>query len=97
MIPHNIEVHIEELVLHGFAAKDRYAIGEAVQYELQRLFAGRGMPELPAAGYELARLNGGSFTVKHGAKAQAIGTQVAQAVYAGLSGRSRTHAGRKEE
>ena len=97
MIAHNIEVHIEELVLHGFAPKDRYAIGEVVQYELQRLFAERGMPESSSAGYEVGRLNGGAFTVKPGAKADTIGNQVAQAVYAGLSGRSRTHNSRKEE
>lgn len=88
MIPHTIEVRIEELVLHGFAPKDRYAIGEAVQRELQRLFTEQGLSELPAAGYELARLNGGAFTVKPGAKAQTIGAQVAQAVYASLAGGS---------
>jgi hypothetical protein len=87
MIPHNIEVHIEELVLHGFAPKDRYIIGEAVQHELQRLFAERGMPESSTAGYEAARLNGGAFTMKPGAKAHTIGAQVAQAVYASLDSR----------
>ncbi len=32
--PYNIELHIEELVLHGFSPNDRHAIGEAVQREL---------------------------------------------------------------
>ena len=35
----NLNLHIEELVLHGFAPGDRYRIGEAVQQELTRLFA----------------------------------------------------------
>ena len=43
MTPYNIELHIEELVLHGFAPKDRYTIGEAVQRELSRLFAEQGV------------------------------------------------------
>ena len=30
----NIELHIEELVLHGFDAKDKHQIGTAVQDEL---------------------------------------------------------------
>jgi hypothetical protein len=97
MIPQNIEVHIEELVLHGFAAKDRYAIGEAVQVELQRLFAEQGMPESPNAAYEVARLNGGAFTVKPGARAHTIGAQVAQAVYAGLGHRGEGGDGRSGE
>jgi len=97
MIPHNIEVYIEELVLHDFAPKDRYVIGDAVQHELQRLFEVQGMSEFPASGYELGRLNGGTISLKPGAKAQDIGARVAQAIYAGLSSRSRTHTSRKDE
>ena len=97
MIPQNIEVHIEELVLHGFASKDRYAIGEAVQQELQRLFTEQGLPESLAAGYEIAALNGGAFPVKPGTKANKIGAQVAQSVYAGLAGGSRQQISGKEE
>jgi hypothetical protein len=84
MIPHNIELHIEELVLHGFAPKDRHAIGEAIQRELTRLFAEQGVPQSFGRGYEAARLDGGAFHVKPGSKADAIGTQVAQSVYGGL-------------
>ena len=40
--PYNIELHIEELVLHGFSPRDRDAIGEAVQRELTRLFVEQG-------------------------------------------------------
>ena len=39
-----IELHIEELVLHGFAPADRYRIGDTVQRELTRLLAEQGMP-----------------------------------------------------
>ncbi len=97
MIPPNIEVHIEELVLHGFASKDRYAIGEAVQRELQRLFTEQGLPESLAAGYEVTTLNAGAFTVKPGTKANKMGAQVAQSVYAGLAAGSRQQSSRKEE
>ena len=31
MKPQNVELHIEELVLHGFAPGDRHRIGEAVR------------------------------------------------------------------
>ena len=82
--PYNIELHIEELVLHGFAVKDRYAIGEAIQRELTRLFAEQGVPQSLGQGYEVGRLDGGSFHIAKGAKADAIGEQVAQSVYGGL-------------
>lgn len=85
MKPENIELQIEELVLHGFAPGDRYRIGEAVEREMTRLFAEQGTPpSLPQRG-EIARLNGGAFEVKPGSGAEAIGVQVGQAVYGGLS------------
>jgi hypothetical protein len=32
-----VEIHIEELVLHGFPRRGGYAVGEAVRRELARL------------------------------------------------------------
>ena len=96
MIPQEIVVHIETLVLHGFAPEDRYAIGEVVQQELQRLFTRQGMPETLTAGFETAALNAGAFTVMPGAKARTIGTQIAQAVYAGLATGENQQISRKE-
>lgn len=86
MIPENIELHIEELVLHGFAPSDRYLIGAAVERELVRLFAERGMPPSLSQGGEIRRLNGGAFEVRQGAKPETVGVQVAQAIYGGFSG-----------
>jgi hypothetical protein len=85
MKPRNIELHIEELVLHGFAPGDRYRIGEAVERELARLFARQGTPPSLAQGGEIEHLDGRTFEVKPGSRAEAIGAQVAQAVYGGLS------------
>lgn len=85
-IPSGIELHIEELVLHGFAHRDRYAIGAAVERELARLFAEQGIPASLMNGGDMARLNGGSFAVTRGSKPEAIGSQVAQSVYQGMNG-----------
>jgi hypothetical protein len=86
MIPENIELHIEELVLHGFAPGDRYLIGEVVERELVRLFAERGVPPSLSQGGEFGRFNGGAFEVRQGAKPEVIGVQVAQSIYGGFSG-----------
>jgi hypothetical protein len=81
----NVELRIEELVLFGYVPGDRYRIGDALQGELARLFAEQGVPSSLDPGGEVARLNGGAFGVKPGSSAEAIGAQVAQAVYGGLS------------
>jgi len=81
----NIELHIEELVLHGFEPHDRYRIGDAVERELVRLFTEQGVPQSLANGGEIDKLDGGGFEVAPGSKAEVIGAQVARAVYGGLS------------
>lgn len=82
---HPVDLHIEELVLHGFPAGDRHRIGDAVQRQLARLFAEQGVPPAMSQHAEAAHLDGGAFDVAPGARAEAIGAQVAQAVYGGLS------------
>lgn len=79
-----VELHIDELVLEGFFAEDRYRIGEALERELTRLFEVRGVPESLTSKREMDRINGGSFQVAPGARAERVGTQVAGAVYGGL-------------
>ena len=80
----NIELHIEELVLHGFQPQDRAAIGEAVQRELTRLFTEGGLHSSLHREHQVSRLDGGTFHVKHGANAAAIGTQIAYQFYGGM-------------
>lgn len=81
----NVELHIEELVLHGFAPADRYRIGAAVERELQRLLTEQGAPHLLNGNIELVQIDAGAFEVKPNAKSETIGVQVAQAIYGGMS------------
>lgn len=85
MKPKKIDLHIEKLVLHGFADGDRYRIAEAVERELARLLAEKGVPQSLAEGGVIDRLDGGEFKVTHGSRPEATGAQVARAVYGGLS------------
>ncbi|HEY9435178.1 MAG TPA: hypothetical protein VI260_27295 [Blastocatellia bacterium] len=84
MRPANVELHIEELVLHGFAPGDRYRIGEAVERELQRLFAEQGAPAPLAQSAERGYLDGGTFESPRAASAETIGAGIAQNLYGGL-------------
>ena len=84
MNPSDVELHIEELLLHGFAASDRHRIAEAVEGELARLLAERGVPPALAQEGELARVDGGSFDVAPDSSAEAVGNQATRALYGGL-------------
>lgn len=85
--PPNIELNIEELVLHGFQPGDRQRIGLAVQQELSRLFAEQGVPAGLSSGGAVPSLDAGAFNVAPGAKPDAVGQQIASTVYSGLQPR----------
>ena len=82
--PQSLEIHIDQLVLHGFAPGDRHHIRDAVQRELARVLTERGLPAALAHAAELNRLDAGSFVVSADGGPDAIGAQVAQAVYGGM-------------
>lgn len=81
----NINLHIDELVLHGFEPGDRRRIGVAVESELTRLFTEQGIPPGFTGGIALPAIDAGAFQVTPHMKAGAIGQQVAQSVYAGFN------------
>jgi hypothetical protein len=82
---HNIELHIEKLMLDGFSPSDRHRIGEAVELELTRLFTEQGISHSMSKGGEFTHLDGGQFNVAPNSKAGVIGSQVAQSVYKNMS------------
>lgn len=75
-----VVVTIDELCLHGFAARHKYAIGDAVQRELVELFAGG--PHEAQGERELGSIDGGAFQVDRNAKPAAIGAGIASRVHA---------------
>jgi hypothetical protein len=80
----SVDVHIEELVLEGFAPGERHRIAAAVQQELARLISQGGVPqsvENPAA---LARLDAGALHIQAGAPARTTGAKIGAAVYRSL-------------
>lgn len=78
----NVELHIEELVLHGFPPDHR--IGDAVERELSRLFTERGVPRWLVQAGEVAHLDSGAFEMAQGEDPAVIGTRVARTVYGGF-------------
>jgi hypothetical protein len=79
-----VEVHIEELVLHGFSSRDRHRIAYAVRLELGRLIGAAGDADFLKRPLAIERLNGGTIKITPGAKPYAAGTTIASAVFRGL-------------
>jgi hypothetical protein len=80
----NIEVHIEELVLHGFAPSDRNIIGSGMERKLSRLFTEEGLPPSLGRTQAIVYLDSGSFKEAPELGGEAVGVEVAKAVYKAL-------------
>jgi hypothetical protein len=76
MRPGRVEVRIEELVLHGFSALDRHAVGEAVERELAVRIAAQGAVAPLSAGH----VDAGEFDAADSLGADALGSRVAERV-----------------
>lgn len=74
-------VTIDELVLEGFNASERYHIGEAVAQELTRLFETGALNDAWIAAQGQEALDAGAFPYAPTARSETIGAQIAQAVY----------------
>jgi hypothetical protein len=81
MNPREIEVHIEELVLHGFAANARWQIGDAIEQELRGLLAAKGIP--PAWLSSPDRIDAAASRAISPAKSAQAGAHIAGAIYRG--------------
>ena len=77
----NLDLHIGELVLHGFEHLDRAGLHMAVQATLSQLLAQRDLPASFKQSGHIDGLAGGTFTARQGASAGEIGAQIAQNIY----------------
>ncbi len=81
----NIEVQIDELVLHGFPATDRYIIGDTLTLELSQLFESNEIDTSLARDARVSALNAGRIIIPPNARPTLIGVQVAKAVHGSLN------------
>jgi hypothetical protein len=80
----DIEIHIDELVLNGFAREDFEGIKKAVESELARLIKDQGLPGSLSSPKRFHRLDAGEFIMPKGTKAGAVGNGIAGSVYNGF-------------
>jgi hypothetical protein len=81
--PGRIEVHIEELVLHGVAPAERHAVADALQRRLESLVARHGVSALLSRQETTALQSAGPITLAPGARPQQMGAQIAETVHRG--------------
>jgi hypothetical protein len=81
----DIDLHIEELALDGFASTQRHAIAEAIQLNLTEMLSASRPPIGLNRSAEIESLSCGCFHMPAGSRADKVGTQVAQNVYRGLN------------
>jgi hypothetical protein len=91
----NVELHIEELLLHGFPPDYRHRVGDALEHELSRLFTERGVPPSLARGGDIPHLNAGGFQINPELGAEAVGARVARSLYGGLDPQGNVHGNRE--
>ncbi len=83
---HNdVELYIDELVLHGFSVHDRYVIAEAVQSELTRYFTEQGVPSSFTQQTDIPSLKTGSFNFQQYTSDVTLGNSIADSVYKGFT------------
>ncbi len=78
----SIELHVGELVLHGFSQADRRPIAESIEHELRALLT-RDELSVPNS-LHIEQINGGSFEVQSPQRHQSVGANIARAIYGGL-------------
>ena len=82
MKPREIEMHIEEFVLHGFPTSERYCVADAMQTELARLLTEEGLFITKDRARE--QLDAGTIRLNLNANRQATGTQIGRAIFDGM-------------
>ncbi len=81
MKPREIEVHIEELVLHGFDPHSRWSVADALENQLRGLLAERGLPAAWLADRDA--IDAGAIASPDRTKLKSFGARIAGAIYDG--------------
>jgi hypothetical protein len=83
----DVDLHVERLVLDGLSldADAGQRLRAVMETELSRLLTEHGLPGSLQAGAEIASLNAGRVSLGSSARPESAGTDIAKAVYGGLS------------
>ena len=77
----SVELTIQELIVEGVEASQRYPLGEAVRSELTRLLKDQGLSPQTQTPRALDKVDGGAISIQPGERGATVGSRVAQAIY----------------
>jgi hypothetical protein len=83
----NVELHIEELILHGFGPGGGQAIAAAIEAELGHLLAIERLPVSFQSGASIGTVDAGSFEARASEQPSVLGARVGRSVYRSLESR----------
>lgn len=81
----NVDIRIDQLILHGFSSNDGYYIGRAFETELTRLIEEEGLPSHFSNSANLRVIDTEGFEYDPNAQPETIGKQIAASIYSGLT------------
>jgi hypothetical protein len=81
----NIEVQIDEFVLHGFSVTDRYILGDAFLLEIEQMLNAPASYTFLQQDATLSVVNAGKIAFPSNIRPTSVGKQVARAVYRSLN------------
>jgi hypothetical protein len=84
--PQSIELHIEELVIDGFAPDNTERFAAAVESELTRLLSERGIQGSLTEDIDVERLAGGALRIRQDEQSETTGRRLARTIYTGMIG-----------
>lgn len=80
----NVELRIEELVLHGVRSADRHDVAHALEVELAQLFADPVVTAGLTSNRSALRVEATPLPLRTGATPASLGTALAHSVVAGI-------------
>ncbi len=90
---HRVTVHIDRLVLRGFAREDRDAIAAGLSAELERLLAAPDLARGLMGRDGLARVRIGAVPIGPGSPPTEVGAQTARGIAQGITAQGITGGG----
>jgi hypothetical protein len=80
----NIEINIEEVVLHGFAPGDKRRIGEALEIALTQALSEKGITRSLNQSMDIPFTDAGSFPLQVNSKPATVGASIASSIHSQL-------------
>ena len=85
MMPQQIEIYIDKIVLHGTDKANAAGLKTALREQLTSLIVENGLPEAFLSQTDHGRLDGGQISIDTNQQPASVGLGIAQGIYQGIN------------